>query len=381
MNLGWTYSSSRCPRPAATPAPKATLVAPPYPRRKTLPLFAPHSGPNSTLYSIPSTKTKSASNCSSPSTSHATSNTRSTRLTHRTFKTALWAPRFSAKSWLPWKRASLNAERNRHFYSRCWRMNFRGCWRWSRIPPAGCGRLRCFWMGNAFMHSVALLLHSSRFLCRGLFVSHFFWFDVISKKVIFDWLIDWLIDCSIDWSFDWLIDCSIVRLIDWLRLDWCFYWLTELRDQRIVLFPSILVFRSLSRLLDPVNAVFSTDSTGNLPTPDELAGIVKSITTELVVCGADDALAAMICGNIARQLRLIFVKLESAIASDGEATQVIGGLTAKQAKNFKIIDVAYRVKFGVEKVLKGDKNNTIPESARKSIEDILTGKDGTLLVI
>ncbi|OQV17242.1 Conserved oligomeric Golgi complex subunit 5 [Hypsibius exemplaris] len=147
--------------------------------------------------------------------------------------------------------------------------------------------------------------------------------------------------------------------------------LAALRDA-ISSFQSLFVSRSLSRLLEPVNAGFGENS---LPTGEDLTSIFRSITNELVVCSADEALAVLVCGNIARQLRLIFVKLESAIATDGEATQVIGSLTGKQTRNFKVIDLAYKVKFGVEKVLKGDKSG-IPETAKRSVEEIVQAYEG-----
>ena len=89
--------------------------------------------------------------------------------------------------------------------------------------------------------------------------------------------------------------------------------------------------RSLSRLFDPVNLMFSA---GEVPTEAELHQVFKGVSSEVGVAAAVDArLAAAVCRNVAKTVRLTCVKGEQMLVTDGEASQVVGYPTEGQVRN------------------------------------------------
>lgn len=114
-------------------------------------------------------------------------------------------------------------------------------------------------------------------------------------------------------------------------------------------YQELFVLRSLSRLLDPVNLCLSDPS--SVPSVEDVHNIVRAVTNELLVCSVDDVLGIFMCKNVAKALKTTFIKLDELVTNNGESTQVIGGLTAKQEKNFKIIKASIYLKEKLQYVL------------------------------
>ncbi|XP_076469307.1 conserved oligomeric Golgi complex subunit 5-like [Babylonia areolata] len=133
-------------------------------------------------------------------------------------------------------------------------------------------------------------------------------------------------------------------------------------------FETAYLSRSLSRLFDPINLVF-TSSTCDPPTPEEVENIVKTISSELNVSSVDMKLSITIAKNVAKTIQLFCVKSEQLLCTDGEASQVIGPASAGQNRNSAAVNTLFHFHQAVVKVLSGLTN--FPEEARSCVESSL----------
>lgn len=106
--------------------------------------------------------------------------------------------------------------------------------------------------------------------------------------------------------------------------------------------------RSLSRLFDPVNLMFSS---GETPIKGEIKQVLKGIASELNIALVDAQLCHTVCKNVAKTIQLTCVKCEGILVTDGEASQVIGYPTEGQKKNVNIVNCLYELKQGMETIL------------------------------
>ncbi|XP_059094020.1 conserved oligomeric Golgi complex subunit 5-like [Tigriopus californicus] len=106
--------------------------------------------------------------------------------------------------------------------------------------------------------------------------------------------------------------------------------------------------RSLSRLFDPVNLMFSS---GETPIKGEIKQVLKGIASELNIALVDTQLCHTVCKNVAKTIQLTCVKCEGILVTDGEASQVIGYPTEGQKKNVSIVNCLYEFKQGMETIL------------------------------
>ncbi|XP_049793255.1 conserved oligomeric Golgi complex subunit 5 [Schistocerca nitens] len=104
----------------------------------------------------------------------------------------------------------------------------------------------------------------------------------------------------------------------------------------VVSFENAYLSRSVSRLLDPVNLMFSGDA---VPPPEEVDSLIRTITSELSVSLVDETLSRTVARNIGKAVRLFCLKCEQLTVTDGEATQVIGPCTPGQQTNVKIVNL------------------------------------------
>ncbi|XP_077981435.1 conserved oligomeric Golgi complex subunit 5-like [Glandiceps talaboti] len=132
-------------------------------------------------------------------------------------------------------------------------------------------------------------------------------------------------------------------------------------------FENAYLSRSLSRLFDPINLVFSGAS--NPPSDEEIDNIVKTIASELNVSSVDTGLSITIAKNVAKTVQLYTVKCEQLLSTNGEASQVIGPPTNGQTKNAAVVNSLYYVHGAVTKVTTG--LSTFPDQAVEAIQNSL----------
>lgn len=97
--------------------------------------------------------------------------------------------------------------------------------------------------------------------------------------------------------------------------------------QTLAPFERAYLSRSLSRLFDPVNLLFTA---GDVPTEAELLQVFKGVSSELNVSLVDPQLSLTVAKNVAKTVRLMVVKCEQALCTDGEVRgkeSILGYLT------------------------------------------------------
>ncbi|GFO07452.1 conserved oligomeric Golgi complex subunit 5 [Plakobranchus ocellatus] len=140
--------------------------------------------------------------------------------------------------------------------------------------------------------------------------------------------------------------------------------------ETLATFERAYLSRSLSRLFDPINLVF-TSSASNAPTQEEVDNIVKTISSELNVSSVDQKLSITVARNVAKTVKLFCVKSEQLLSTDGEASQVIGPLTYGQTRNIGVVNTLFHFHQAVSKVLSG--LTSFPSEAQSNIEVSMEG--------
>ncbi|KAK3767574.1 hypothetical protein RRG08_003835 [Elysia crispata] len=135
--------------------------------------------------------------------------------------------------------------------------------------------------------------------------------------------------------------------------------------ETLTTFERAYLSRSLSRLFDPINLVF-TSSASAAPTQEEVDNIVKTISSELNVSSVDIKLSVTVARNVAKTVKLFCVKSEQLLSTDGEASQVIGPLTYGQSRNIGVVNTLFHFHLAVSRVLSG--LASFPSEAHSNIE-------------
>ncbi|XP_055958266.1 conserved oligomeric Golgi complex subunit 5 [Patella vulgata] len=128
-------------------------------------------------------------------------------------------------------------------------------------------------------------------------------------------------------------------------------------------FETAYLSKSLSRLFDPINLVFSSNQ--NPPTTEEVENIIKTINSELNVSAVDNKLSITVAKNVANTIKLFCVKSEQLLSTDGEASQVIGPPTSGQTRNAAVVNTLYQLHQSLTKVI--ESINHFPPEAKESI--------------
>eukprot|EP01136_Pigoraptor_vietnamica_P036041 Opistho-1_new@9359 len=122
--------------------------------------------------------------------------------------------------------------------------------------------------------------------------------------------------------------------------------------------------RSLSRLFDPVNLVFPAGAR-TPPSVDEVANIVRAMSSEMQAAAFDPLLMHAVARNVAKAVKLYTVKCENMLSSESDVTQVGGPCTAAQARNIGIANSLYH--------LHGAVSDAIAQHAEAQAEEIVRG--------
>lgn len=122
----------------------------------------------------------------------------------------------------------------------------------------------------------------------------------------------------------------------------------QLQRELIAQFENAYLSRSVSRLLDPVNLMFSETKA---PTHENVDGLVRTITSELSVSLVDEALSKTVSKNIGKAVHLFCIKCEQLIATGGDATQVIDIPSQAQALNAAAANILHYLAGQLERVL------------------------------
>ncbi|ESO02463.1 hypothetical protein HELRODRAFT_188714 [Helobdella robusta] len=135
-------------------------------------------------------------------------------------------------------------------------------------------------------------------------------------------------------------------------------------------FETTYLSKSLSRLFDPINIVFSSNSS-NIPNDNDIEGIVRAISSELAVSSFDSKLCTSIARNVGKTIILTCSKFEQLIMIGGEATQVIGPPTEPQKYNANIANSLYKFYQASNKVFSN--MPSLPAHVIQHLNEVLQG--------
>ena len=79
---------------------------------------------------------------------------------------------------------------------------------------------------------------------------------------------------------------------------------------------------------------------------------IKGVASELGVSAVDAELSATVAKNVAKTVRLVCVKFEQTLVTDGEASQVVGRPTEGQRKNVAVVNCLGKFKNGIEDIVR-----------------------------
>ncbi|CAB3988381.1 Conserved oligomeric Golgi complex subunit 5 [Paramuricea clavata] len=128
-------------------------------------------------------------------------------------------------------------------------------------------------------------------------------------------------------------------------------------------FENAYLSRSLSRLFDPINLVFPAGAQAP-PSRDEVAGIVKTIASELNVANVDASLSVSVSRNVEKTIQLYTAKSEQLLVTSADAYQVEMDISGAQQKNSVIVNMLYEMHQATTKILG---NISFPKHAKEAI--------------
>jgi hypothetical protein len=126
---------------------------------------------------------------------------------------------------------------------------------------------------------------------------------------------------------------------------------------------------SLSRLSDPINLMFSSNTTKLLPSQQEIENLIKVMINELSVSTVSEFLVNKVARNIAKAIQLFAAKCEQSICTDSEGSQVVSAPTPAQLRNISAINILYNFCSMINKMLLEQQN--LSSTATSRITDAL----------
>ncbi|KAK7580330.1 hypothetical protein V9T40_000959 [Parthenolecanium corni] len=136
-------------------------------------------------------------------------------------------------------------------------------------------------------------------------------------------------------------------------------------------FENAYLSRSLSRLLDGVHGMFSSE---DMPHTEDIDVFIGQVAMELEVSLFDENLCLTIARNIGKAIRLFCLKCEQLAVHDGEASQVISAPSATQQLNTSIANNAFYLKQQIDNIL-NRMSSKLPENCKSEIIKIFVSID------
>lgn len=157
-----------------------------------------------------------------------------------------------------------------------------------------------------------------------------------------------------------IMDDSIKIKDPFLQQEMCAQFRSSLEQ-----FEHAYLARSLSRLFDPINLMFSGNA---VPSQDEVITIFSTINNELKVSNTEDRLLSATIKNVAKTIKLFCVKCEQAAKADADASQIVAYPTEAQKKNVDIVNILADFQNGLKRL--------VSDNSTKKLESLLVeGKD------
>jgi conserved oligomeric Golgi complex subunit 5 len=87
-------------------------------------------------------------------------------------------------------------------------------------------------------------------------------------------------------------------------------------------FENAYLARSMSRLFDPVNNMFTAEE--GIPSHETMDSLLRTVMDELAVSMVESHLNKVVASNVANTIKLFCTKCEQQVVTGSESTQLIG---------------------------------------------------------
>ncbi|XP_059471594.1 conserved oligomeric Golgi complex subunit 5 [Neocloeon triangulifer] len=104
-------------------------------------------------------------------------------------------------------------------------------------------------------------------------------------------------------------------------------------------FENAYLARSMSRLFDPVNNMFTTED--GIPSHDSIDNLLRTVLNELTVSMVDSHLNKVVASNVANTIKLLCTKCEHQAVTGTDAIQFIEAPTSGQLLNASLVDILH----------------------------------------
>ena len=116
--------------------------------------------------------------------------------------------------------------------------------------------------------------------------------------------------------------------------------------------------RSLSRLFDPVNLMFSGKG---IPSQEEVGSIFATLSSEINIGSVEQRLASAVLKNVSKTIKLFCVKCEQAAKADSDASQVVGYPTDAQKQNVQLVNILADFQVALNRLVTDNKSKKIDQ--------------------
>jgi len=116
--------------------------------------------------------------------------------------------------------------------------------------------------------------------------------------------------------------------------------------------------RSLSRLFDPVNLMFTGKG---IPSQEEVGSIFATLSSEINIGSVEPKLFAAVLKNVSKTIKLFCVKCEQAAKADSDASQVIGYPTDAQKQNVQLVNILADFQVALQRLVADNKSKKIDQ--------------------
>ncbi|CAB3366263.1 Hypothetical predicted protein [Cloeon dipterum] len=133
----------------------------------------------------------------------------------------------------------------------------------------------------------------------------------------------------------------------------------DLNRKVINSFENAYLARSMSRLFDPVNNMFSAED--GIPSHDNIDSILRTVLDELSVSMVESHLNKVVASNVANTIKLFCTKCEQQIVTGSDAVQFIEAPTTGQLLNASLVDILHYLTLQTKRRV-GNINGLSPEA-------------------
>jgi len=151
----------------------------------------------------------------------------------------------------------------------------------------------------------------------------------------------------------------------------------DMKEATLKSFRDAYLARALSRLLDPINLMFSRSNSEadsiETPSNEEIEAVIKALQQEIVVSAFDEKLVSEVCEIVAKCVGNFAAKCEMLMSESQESSQVIGPANGAQLSNASVANALFFFSDGLCRVLATPACNNLPTAAMQRVSEANDG--------